>query len=92
MLKRVLEQPLAMLMRMVMTRPALKRRVRYMLANWPIFSMLARRLTRQSSFELPKRRIGINHPNGRRTARSARIFLQLEKARAHRKQCQNRSR
>jgi hypothetical protein len=85
MLKRLLKQPFVMLVRMVMTRPALKLWVRYMLVNWPVFGMLARRLTRQSSFQLPKRRIGVNHPNGRHTARSARIFLQMEKARTHRK-------
>jgi hypothetical protein len=81
MIKRWFRLPLAMLIRMVVTRPHLKLRVQCMLARSPLLAGLANRLTRQSSYQPPRKRDKLQRP-GHMTPRSLRIYHALKKAQA----------
>lgn len=83
MIKRWLRLPLAMLIRMVVTRPHLKLRVQHMLARSPLLAGLASRLTRQSSYR-PLRKREKLQGSGHMTQRSLRIHRALKKALAAR--------
>lgn len=78
MIKRWLRLPLAMLIRLVVTRPHLKLQVQRILARAPLLAGLAHRLTRQSSYQPPSRREKLQGP-GHMTPRSLRIYRALKK-------------
>ena len=78
MIKRWLRLPLAMLIRMIVTRPHLKLRVQRMLARSPLLAGVAQRLTRQSSYQPPRKRGKLQGP-GHMTSRSLRIYGALKK-------------
>lgn len=81
MIKRWLRLPLAMLIRLVVTRPHLKLQVQRMLARSPLLAGVANRLTRQSSYQAPRKRDKLQGP-AHMTARSLRIYRAMKKEQA----------
>ena len=81
MMRRLLRVPLAMIIRIIMTRPRLKLAARRMLMRWPLLAGLARRLTHQSSFQPPLRRTRAHGAAQIMTVRSSRIYHALRKER-----------
>lgn len=78
MIKKWLRLPLAIMIRIVVTRPRLKLQVQRMLAGSPLLAGVANRLTRQSSYQPPRKRDKLQGP-GHMTQRSLRIYRALKK-------------